>query len=114
MRLRKVYVFWVLGDFGTAEQTRKAGEEQGPENGIEISIDLTAEVKEHYTNSRLVRIQWRDLEFPEADDALLVEDVGVERDAITSLRAPTYLVDPNWDRVVRSVRGATGLPRTTR
>lgn len=32
-----------------------------------------------------------------------VQDVGAEKDAITSLRAPTHFGRPNWDRVFGSV-----------
>lgn len=32
-----------------------------------------------------------------------VQDVGAEKDAITSLRAPTHFGRPNWDRVFPSI-----------
>ena len=32
-----------------------------------------------------------------------VQDVGAERDAITSLRAPTHFGRPNWDKVFTSL-----------
>ena len=32
-----------------------------------------------------------------------VQDVGAEKDAITSLRAPTHYGRPNWDRVFKSI-----------
>lgn len=32
-----------------------------------------------------------------------VQDVGAEKDAITSLRAPTHFGRPNWDRVFGSL-----------
>jgi NADPH oxidase 2 len=32
-----------------------------------------------------------------------VQDVGAEKDAITSLRAPTHFGRPNWDRVFGSI-----------
>ena len=32
-----------------------------------------------------------------------VQDVGAEKDAITSLRAPTHYGRPNWDRVFPSI-----------
>lgn len=32
-----------------------------------------------------------------------VQDVGAEKDAITSLRAPTHFGRPNWDRVFSSL-----------
>lgn len=83
-RLSKVYFVWVIRDFGTAEWFHSllhAIEEQDTQNRIEISIYLTAKLKE--------------------DDAtnIMVSDVGAERDAITSLRAPTHFGRPNWDRI---------------
>lgn len=32
-----------------------------------------------------------------------VQDVGAEKDAITSLRAPTHFGRPNWDKVFQSL-----------
>ncbi len=32
-----------------------------------------------------------------------MQDVGAEKDAITSLRAPTHYGRPNWDRVFKSI-----------
>ena len=32
-----------------------------------------------------------------------VQDVGAEKDAITSLRAPTHYGKPNWDRLFPSI-----------
>ena len=34
---------------------------------------------------------------------IIVQDVGAEKDAITSLRAPTHFGRPNWDRVFPSL-----------
>ena len=34
---------------------------------------------------------------------IIVQDVGAEKDAITSLRAPTHFGRPNWDRVFASI-----------
>jgi hypothetical protein len=34
---------------------------------------------------------------------IMVQDVGAEKDAITSLRAPTHFGRPNWDRVFTSI-----------
>lgn len=34
---------------------------------------------------------------------IIVQDVGAEKDAITSLRAPTHFGRPNWDRVFSSI-----------
>ncbi|KAG8917361.1 hypothetical protein FRC02_003149 [Tulasnella sp. 418] len=87
-RLSKVYFIWVIRDFGTAEWFHSllhAIEEQDLENRIEISIYLTAKIKEDDMNN------------------ILVQDVGADRDAITSLRAPTHFGRPNWDRVFPSI-----------
>jgi NADPH oxidase 2 len=87
-RLSKVYFVWVIRDFGTAEWFHSllhAIEEQDTQNRIEISIYLTAKIKEDDMNN------------------ILVQDVGAERDAITSLRAPTHFGRPNWDRVFTSI-----------
>ncbi len=32
-----------------------------------------------------------------------VQDVGAEKDAITSLRAPTHFGRPNWDKVFSNI-----------
>jgi len=83
-RLSKVYFVWVIRDFGTAEWFHSllhAIEEQDTQNRIEISIYLTAKLKEDEMTN------------------IYVSDVGAERDAITSLRAPTHFGRPNWDRV---------------
>ena len=87
-RLSKVYFVWVIRDFGTAEWFHSllhAIEEQDTQNRIEISIYLTAKMKDDEMNN------------------ILVQEVGAERDAITSLRAPTHFGRPNWDRVFQSV-----------
>lgn len=87
-RLSKVYFVWVIRDFGTAEWFHSllhAIEEQDTQNRIEISIYLTARLKDDDMNN------------------ILVQDVGAERDAITSLRAPTHFGRPNWDRVFTSI-----------
>lgn len=34
---------------------------------------------------------------------IIVQDVGAEKDAITSLRAPTHFGRPKWDRVFGSI-----------
>jgi len=41
----------------------------------------------------------------EEDDMtnIIVQDVGADKDAITSLRAPTHFGRPNWDRVFPSI-----------
>lgn len=87
-RLSKVYFTWVIRDFGTAEWFHSllhAIEEQDTQNRIEISIYLTARLKEDEMHN------------------IVVQDVGAERDAITSLRAPTHFGRPNWDRVFTSI-----------
>lgn len=88
-RLSKVYFVWVIRDFGTAEWFHSllhAIEEQDTQNRIEISIYLTAKIKEDDMTN------------------IYVSDVGAERDAITSLRAPTHFGRPNWDRVFQSLK----------
>jgi NADPH oxidase len=84
----KVYFTWVIRDFGTAEWFHSllhAIEEQDTQNRIEISIYLTAKIKEDDMTN------------------IMVQDVGAEKDAITSLRAPTHFGRPNWDRVFPSI-----------
>ncbi|KAF8812829.1 NADPH oxidase B [Phlegmacium glaucopus] len=87
-RLSKVYFTWVIRDFGTAEWFHSllhAIEEQDTQGRIEINIYLTAKIKEDDMNN------------------IIVQDVGAEKDAITSLRAPTHYGRPNWDRVFPSI-----------
>jgi len=87
-RLSKVYFTWVIRDFGTAEWFHSllhAIEEQDTQNKIEITIYLTAKIKEDDMNN------------------IIVHDVGSEKDAITNLRAPTHFGRPNWDRVFPSI-----------
>jgi len=87
-RLSKVYFTWVIRDFGTAEWFHSllhAIEEQDTQNRIEINIYLTAKIKEDDMNN------------------IIVQDVGADKDAITSLRAPTHFGRPNWDKVFGSV-----------
>jgi len=87
-RLSKVYFVWVIRDFGTAEWFHSllhAIEEQDVENKIEISIYLTAKIKEDDMNN------------------IVLQDVGADRDAITQLRAPTHFGRPNWDRVFSGI-----------
>lgn len=74
-RLSKVYFIWVIRDYGTAEWFHSllhAIEEEDTQNRIEITIYLTAKIKEDDINN------------------IIVQDVGAEKDAITSLRAPTH------------------------
>lgn len=87
-RLSKVYFTWVIRDYGTAEWFHSllhAIEEQDSQGRIEINIYLTAKIKEDEMNN------------------IIVQDVGAEKDAITSLRAPTHYGRPNWDRVFPSI-----------
>lgn len=87
-RLSKVYFTWVIRDYGTAEWFHSllhAIEEQDTMGRIEINIYLTAKIKEDEMNN------------------IIVQDVGAEKDAITSLRAPTHFGRPNWDRVFPSI-----------
>jgi len=87
-RLSKVYFTWVIRDFGTAEWFHSllhAIEEQDTQNRIEINIYLTARIKEDDMNN------------------IIVQDVGAEKDAITSLRAPTHFGRPNWDKIFASI-----------
>jgi len=87
-RLSKVYFTWVIREFGVAEWFHSllhAIEEQDSQNRIEINIYLTAKIKEDDMNN------------------IFVQDVGAEKDAITSLRAPTHFGRPNWDRVFSSI-----------
>lgn len=87
-RLSKVYFTWVIRDFGAAEWFHSllhAIEEQDTQNRIEINIYLTAKIKDDDMNN------------------IIVQDVGAEKDAITSLRAPTHYGRPNWDRVFQSI-----------
>lgn len=87
-RLSKVYFTWVIRDFGTAEWFHSllhAIEEQDTQNRIEINIYLTAKLKEDEMNN------------------IFVQDVGADKDAITSLRAPTHYGRPNWDRMFTSI-----------
>jgi NADPH oxidase len=87
-RLSKVYFTWVIKDFGAAEWFHSllhAIEEEDTQRRIEINIYLTARLKEDEVNN------------------IIVQDVGAEKDAITSLRAPTHFGRPNWDRVFGSL-----------
>jgi len=87
-RLSKVYFTWVIRDFGTAEWFHSllhAIEEQDTQGRIEINIYYTGKVKEDDVNN------------------IYVQDVGAEKDAITSLRAPTHYGRPNWDRLYHSI-----------
>ncbi|KAF5313418.1 hypothetical protein D9611_008566 [Ephemerocybe angulata] len=87
-RLSKVYFTWVIKDFGAAEWFHSllhAIEEEDTQNRIEINIYLTARLKEDDVNN------------------IIVQDVGAEKDAITSLRAPTHFGRPNWNRVFSSL-----------
>ncbi|KAJ7621001.1 ferric reductase NAD binding domain-containing protein [Roridomyces roridus] len=87
-RLSKVYFTWVIRDFSTAEwfhSLLSAMEEQDSQNRIEINIYLTGGVLEQDVNN------------------IVVQDVGSEKDAITSLRAPTHFGRPDWERLFTEV-----------
>ncbi|KAM6501260.1 Ferric reductase NAD binding domain containing protein [Amanita muscaria] len=87
-RLSKVYFTWVIRDFGSAEWFHSllhAIEEQDTQNRIEINIYFTAKIKDDDVTN------------------IIVQDVGADKDAITSLRAPTHFGRPNWDRVFSSI-----------
>jgi NADPH oxidase 2 len=80
----QVYFTWVIRDYGAAEwfhSLLRAVEEQDTQNRIEINIYLTAKIKEDDMNN------------------IIVQEVGAEKDSITSLRAPTHFGRPNWDKV---------------
>ena len=84
----QVYFTWVIRDFGSAEWFHSllhAIEEQDMQNRIEINIYLTAKIKDDDMTN------------------IFVQDVGADKDAITSLRAPTHFGRPNWDRVFSSI-----------
>jgi NADPH oxidase len=88
LTLVEVYFTWVIRDFGSAEWFHSllhAIEEQDLQNRIEINIYLTAKIKEDDMTN------------------IIVQDVGADKDAITSLRAPTHFGRPNWDRVFPSI-----------
>ncbi|KAF7303641.1 FAD-binding FR-type domain-containing protein [Mycena indigotica] len=87
-RLSKVYFTWVIRDFGTAEwfhSLLRAIEEQDSQSKIEINIYLTGPIQVEDVNN------------------IVVHDVGAEKDAITSLRAPTHYGRPNWEKVFKSL-----------
>ncbi|KAK7443994.1 hypothetical protein VKT23_015391 [Stygiomarasmius scandens] len=87
-RLSKVYFTWVIRDFGAAEWFHSllaAIEEQDTQNRIEINIYLTAKIKDDEMNN------------------IIVQEVGAEKDTITSLRAPTHFGRPNWDKVFSNI-----------
>ncbi|KAF8452547.1 NADPH oxidase B [Boletus edulis BED1] len=87
-RLSKVYFTWVIRDFGSAEwfhSLLQAIEDQDTQNRIEINIYLTAKIKEDDMTN------------------IIVQDVGAEKDAVTSLRAPTHYGRPNWDKAFTSL-----------
>lgn len=68
-RLSKVYFVWVIRDFGSAEWFHSllhAIEEQDLEGRIEISIHLTAKLKDDDMNNILVRCccrRWNQMTF---------------------------------------------------
>ena len=105
-RLSKVYFTWVIRDFGSAEWFHSllhAIEEQDTQNRIEINIYLTARIKEDDMNNIFVRDPSNLQSLNSSHPCGQVQDVGAEKDAITSLRAPTHFGRPNWDRVFSSL-----------
>ena len=110
-RLSKVYFTWVIRDFGSAEwfhSLLQAIEEQDTHNQIEINIYLTAKIKEDDVNNIIVRFYRWDSHpdvslYPFIFQSFQVQDVGAEKDAVTSLRAPTHFGRPNWDKVFSSL-----------
>lgn len=119
-RLSKVYFTWVIRDFGSAEwfhSLLQAIEDQDTQNRIEINIYLTAKIKEDDVNNIIVRFSHPlFLTLPTGlisisgpvrmffgTCAIQVQDVGAEKDAITSLRAPTHFGRPNWDKAFTSL-----------
>ncbi|KAG9249183.1 ferric reductase NAD binding domain-containing protein [Calycina marina] len=88
-RLRKVYFFWVIRDFGSLEWFRSlllAIEAQDMDNHIEIHTYLTAKINVADATN------------------IMINDVNSDRDAISGLRAPTNFGRPNWDMIFKSVR----------
>jgi NADPH oxidase 2 len=63
----------------------QAIQEYDMQNWLEINHYLTAKLKEDEMNN------------------IIVQDVGADKDAITSLRTPTHLGRPNLNRVFSSV-----------
>ncbi|KAL8283846.1 hypothetical protein RQP46_005278 [Phenoliferia psychrophenolica] len=87
-RLAKVYFFWICRDYDSFEWFQSlllAIEEQDMGNRIEIHTYLTAKIKEDDINN------------------IFVQDVGGDRDTITSLRAPTHFGRPQWGKIFSSI-----------
>ncbi|KAF7313519.1 FAD-binding FR-type domain-containing protein [Mycena chlorophos] len=80
-------IWYRMNNFNTSKPTRlskvllHAIGEQDTQNRIEINIYLTAKIKEDDMNN------------------IFVQDVGAEKDSITSLQAPTHFGRPNWDKI---------------
>ncbi|KAJ7632238.1 NADPH oxidase [Roridomyces roridus] len=70
-------IWYRMNNFNHSKPTRTC---------IEINIYLTARIKEDDMNN------------------IIVQDVGAEKDAITSLRAPTHFGRPNWDKMFMSIK----------
>lgn len=98
-RLSKVYFIWVIRDFGSAEffhSLLEAIEAEDTDQRIEIHIYLTAKITEDQMNNILVRVTVPQPIDSTADQVFLqLQDVGADKDAITSLRAPTHFGRPN-------------------
>ncbi|KAJ8082261.1 hypothetical protein PM082_008109 [Marasmius tenuissimus] len=87
-RLSKVYFVWVIRDYDQAEWFHSllhAIEEQDARRRIDISIYLTGKVGVDDINN------------------IMVQDIGAEKDTITSLNAPTHFGRPNWDKVFGNI-----------
>lgn len=87
-RLQKVYFFWVCRDYDSFEWFQSllmAIEDQDLNNNIEIHTYLTAKINNDDMNN------------------IILQDVGGERDAITSLKAPTRFGRPDWNRIFQSI-----------
>jgi len=88
-RLRKVYFFWVIRDFGSFEWFRSllmAIEAQDLDDHIEIHTYLTAKLK------------------PDDAQNIMINDANAEQDAISGLRAPTNFGRPNWNAIFKCIR----------
>lgn len=108
--LGQVYFTWVIRDYGSAEWFHSllhAIEEQDTQSRIEINIYFTGKIKEDDINNIIVGTFFSFvaslLKCFVFNNLNKVQDVGAEKDALTSLRAPTHYGRPNWDRVFTSI-----------
>ncbi|CEQ39089.1 SPOSA6832_00566 [Sporobolomyces salmonicolor] len=89
--LKHICFFWICRDFVSFEWFQSlllALEAQDLSNYIEIHTYLTARVVEDDMNN------------------IIANEVGADRDAVTSLKAPTHYGRPNWDVLFRSIAAA--------